>query len=69
MTFSFAQLYGCSPRAHIMRSYLRQAKESSPDLDGEDLAHAAHAIHQRKYPGDGVGVQEYLTVLQSIPAD
>ncbi len=69
MTFSFAQLHGCSPRTHIMRSYLRQAKESAPDLDGEDLACAAHAIHQRKFPCDGVGVQEYLDVLESIPAD
>lgn len=69
MTFSFAQLYGCSPRAHIMRSYIQKAKESAPDLDGEDLARAAHAIHRRKFPGDGVGIQEYLDVLESIPAD
>jgi hypothetical protein len=52
-----------------MRSYLRRAKESSSDLDGEDLARAAHAIHRSKFPGDGVGVQEYLDVLESIPAD
>jgi len=52
-----------------MRSYIQQAKESAPDLDGEDLARAAHTIHQRKFPGDGVGIQEYLDVLESIPAE
>lgn len=69
MVFSFAQLYGCTPRTHIMRSYLRQAKELSPDLDGVELARAAHTIHQGKFPCDDVGVQEYLDVLESIPVD